>query len=138
MIKEDAMLKNKKIILKILTIVFVLTIYVLPNFISAEAWNMSDEITKIEEQEVDENNKAVKKTRDVMGTIISVVQVVGTGIAVIMLIVLAVKYMSSAPDAKAEIKKTMVPYVVGAIILFASSQLLAVIAEIGEGLAKSE
>lgn len=132
------MLKNKKIILKILTIVFVLTIYVLPNFISAEAWNMSDEITKIEEQEVDENNKAVKKTRDVMGTIISVVQVVGTGIAVIMLIVLAVKYMSSAPDAKAEIKKTMVPYVVGAIILFASSQLLAVIAEIGEGLAKSE
>lgn len=130
------MIKSKKTFLKLFTAIMVLAFLVSPIFISSvDAWSMKDEIDTIQNVDVTDN-KAVEKTQSVMVKIIAVVRVVGVGISVIMLIVLAVKYMSSAPEGKAEIKKTMVPYVVGAIILFASSQLLAVIAEVAEGLTK--
>ena len=49
-----------------------------------------------------ENADSVQK---IFGNIIGIVQVVGTGIAIIMLIVLAIKYLTAAPEGKAEIKK---------------------------------
>ena len=51
----------------------------------------------------------------------------GIGVAVIMLIVLAIKYISAAPGDKAEIKKHAVVYVVGAVILFAATGILQII-----------
>ena len=53
--------------------------------------------------------------------------VFGIGVAVIMLIVLAIKYISAAPGDKAEIKKHAVVYVVGAVILFAATGILQII-----------
>ena len=47
--------------------------------------------------------------------------------AIIMLIVLAIKYISAAPGDKADIKKHAVVYVVGAIVLFAASGILGII-----------
>ena len=65
--------------------------------------------------------------RNVGGTILGVVQVVGMAVAIIMLIVLAIKYISAAPNDKAEIKKHAVVYIVGAIILFAASGIVEII-----------
>ena len=62
-----------------------------------------------------------------LGQALVVVQVVGVGVAVIMLIVLAIKYISAAPSDKAEIKKHAVVYVVGAVVLFAASGILGLI-----------
>ena len=62
-----------------------------------------------------------------MGAALTIVQVVGVGVAVIMLIILAIKYISAAPSDKAEIKKHAVVYVVGAIVLFAASGILQLI-----------
>lgn len=59
--------------------------------------------------------------------IISVTQVVGMAVAVIMLIVLAIKYISAAPSDKADIKKHAVVYVVGAVVLFAASGILEIV-----------
>lgn len=70
---------------------------------------------------------AAKKFQGVAGSILSVVQVIAVSVAVIMLIVLAIKYISSAPNDKAEIKKNAVVYVVGAVILFGASGLLGLI-----------
>lgn len=58
------------------------------------------------------------------GMILSIVQIIGVAVAVIMLIVLAIKYIAASPDDKAEIKKHAFVYVVGAIILFAASALV--------------
>lgn len=68
------------------------------------------------------------KTRRVVGAILGVVRIVGTGIAIIMLIVVAMKYMMSAPGDRADIKKHAVVYVVGAIVLFGSAQIIGIIA----------
>ena len=59
--------------------------------------------------------------------IINIVQIVGMAVAVVMLIVLAIKYISAAPSDKAEIKKHAVVYVVGAIVLFAATGILEII-----------
>ena len=67
------------------------------------------------------------KTQGVMGAIINVTRTVATGIAIIMLLAVAMKYMMSAPADRADIKKHAVVYVVGAIVLFGSSGILGII-----------
>ena len=62
-----------------------------------------------------------------IGTLINIIQVVGMGVAVIMLVVMAIKYVSAAPSEKAELKKSIMIYVVGAVVLFAASGILQVI-----------
>ena len=44
-----------------------------------------------------------------------------------LLLTVAMKYMSSAPGDKADIKKSAVAYVVGAIVLFAVTGILTII-----------
>ena len=70
---------------------------------------------------------AAEKTKEVSGQIIGLVQIVGTAIAVIMLVVLGIKYVIAAPSEKAEIKKSALIYVIAAIFLFAAVNILAVI-----------
>lgn len=64
---------------------------------------------------------------NMIGALISIIQVVGMGVAIIMLIVMAIKYISAAPSEKAEIKKSAMVYVVGAIVLFAASGILQIV-----------
>jgi hypothetical protein len=69
----------------------------------------------------------VGATQNVIGALITVIQIIGTGVAIIMLVVLAIKYISASPGDKAEIKKHAVVYVVGAVVLFAASGILGII-----------
>ena len=71
--------------------------------------------------------EAEQTVRSVVVTIIGVAKIVGVCIAVGMLLAIAMKYMSAAPGEKAEIKKSAVVYVVGAIVLFAVTGLLTII-----------
>ena len=73
------------------------------------------------------------KVNTMMGKILGIVQVVAIGIAVIMLVVLAVKYIAAAPAEKADIKKGMMIYVVGAVLLFGASGILQLIKNFTEG-----
>lgn len=63
----------------------------------------------------------------ITGSILGVVQTIGMAVAVIMLVVLAIKYISAAPNDKAEIKKHAVIYIVGAVVLFAASGIVGLI-----------
>ena len=75
----------------------------------------------------EDSSGAASSMQRILGAILTVTQVIGVGVAVIMLIVLAIKYISAAPSDKAEIKKHMVVYVVGAVVLFAASGILEII-----------
>lgn len=70
---------------------------------------------------------AATKIGEVLSVILGIAQVVGVAIAVIMLVVLAIKYISAAPGDKAEIKKHAVVYIVGAVVLFAAAGILQII-----------
>ena len=59
--------------------------------------------------------------------IIGIIQAIGITVAVIMLVMMAIKYVSGAPEGKAEIKKTLIPYAVGAVLLFATTGVLEIV-----------
>lgn len=63
--------------------------------------------------------------------IVGIVQVVGMAAAVIMLIVLAIKYVSAAPGEKADIKKSAVIYIIGAVLLLCAAGVLELIKNLG-------
>ena len=70
---------------------------------------------------------ASKAASNIIGAIINIAQVIGMGVAIIMLIVLAIHYISASPEGKAEVKKNATIYIVGAIVLFAASGILGII-----------
>ena len=63
----------------------------------------------------------------VSNNIVTIIQVVGIVIAVIVLLVIGIKYMMGSASEKAEYKKTMIPYIVGAVLIFAGTSLVRVI-----------
>ena len=65
---------------------------------------------------------------------ITIMSVVGSVVAVIVLIVLGLKYMMGSTEEKAEYKKTLMPYVIGAIFVFAASTIAGVIYNIAKGI----
>ena len=60
-------------------------------------------------------------------TIVTIMQTVGIVVAVVVLLVLGIKYMIGSAEEKAEYKKTMIPYLVGAILIFASTTIVNVV-----------
>lgn len=64
---------------------------------------------------------------DLGNKIVTVLSVVGSVMAVIVLIVLGIKYMTGTVSQKADYKKTLIPYVIGAVLVFASSVIAGVI-----------
>jgi type IV secretory pathway VirB2 component (pilin) len=65
----------------------------------------------------------------VLNTVIGLLQIAGTGIAVITVTLLGAKYMLSSVDQKAEIKNKATPIVIGCVILFGAVNLVAMIAD---------
>lgn len=72
--------------------------------------------------------------KQVMAAIITIARVIAVGVAIVMLLTLAMKYMMAAPGDKAEIKKSSVIYVVGAVVLFAVGGILSIIQKFAENI----
>ena len=64
---------------------------------------------------------------NIVGAVLYIIKIAAVGTALIMLAVLAMKYMSSAPSDRATIKKHAVVYVVGACVLFGAAGILNII-----------
>lgn len=62
------------------------------------------------------------------GTIVNVLSTVGTVIAVAGIMILGIKYMMGSIEEKAEYKKTMIPYLVGIVLLLGASGIVKAIA----------
>ena len=67
-----------------------------------------------------------------VSNVIGIVQFICYAAAVILIVMLGIKFMTAAPDAKAEIKKSAVIYVVGAVLVFAAGLLLNLIKNIAK------
>lgn len=70
-------------------------------------------------------------------SIISVIQVVGIIIAVVILLVLGIKYMMGSAEEKADYKKSMIPYIVGAVLIFAATSIVKVVYDISTSITSS-
>ena len=96
----------------------------------------SDDITSIinDMKDADQNAGVGKDNKLVKGVnvIYTIIRVAGTGIALLMVIFLGIKYMMTSVEEKAEIKKQAVPILVGSALIFATSNILTIVAKIVE------
>lgn len=73
------------------------------------------------------NGKQPTEVVNLGKTIVTIMQTVGIVVAVVVLLILGIKYMIGSAEEKAEYKKTMIPYLVGAILIFASTTIVNVV-----------
>ena len=74
-------------------------------------------------QNNDDNSGAV----EIGNIVVWLVRTVGEAIAVIMLLIIGIKYLLGSVEEKAEYKQSMWPYVLGAVLIFAGAALTNVI-----------
>lgn len=74
-------------------------------------------------QSSDDNSGAV----EIGNIVVWLVRTVGEAIAVIMLLIIGIKYLLGSVEEKAEYKQSMWPYVLGAVLIFAGAALTNVI-----------
>ena len=70
--------------------------------------------------------------KDKAGTVLGIIQTVGSVVSVIALAVIGIKYMLGSVEEKAEYKKTMMPYIIGAIMVFATSNIVSILYNLGK------
>lgn len=110
----------------LVSLVLALGIVLLQNTVMA-TYDWSGAINNAGKATTDKASGAIGATRSISQSIITIARVISMGVAITMLVVLAIKYMSAAPGDKATIKKSAVTYVVGAIVMFAAYGILTII-----------
>ena len=73
------------------------------------------------------NTAGSEQIKNVGNSVVNILQTVGIVLSVVVLIVLGIKYMMGSAEEKADYKKSMLPYLVGAIIIFAASAFANVV-----------
>lgn len=120
----------------IVLVIAVLLIALCSSNVFAESASYSDMISTINTK--GDSSEASGKAQNIVGAILAIAKVIAVGVALIMLVVLAIKYMAASAGDKAEIKKHAVVYVTGALVLFGSAGILSIIEQfasinIGDG-----
>lgn len=127
---------KKKIICMLLALLLIFsvfqTIVLAEGTTGGSAFDWSGKMNEMTTGEGDA--EVLEPINDMAGTAITVAQVIAVGVAIIMLIVLAMKYMLSAPSDRADIKKHAVVYVVGAVVMFACTGILEIIRKLSTAL----
>ena len=69
--------------------------------------------------------------------IVNIITTVGIIVAVVVLLVLGIKYMMGSAAEKAEYKKTMIPYLVGAVLIFGAAAIAKAIIAMSQSITAS-
>ena len=111
---------NSKKMLKIILILMIV-------LISVATISLADYEPKTFKGRIDTTAEGTGNVKALGGKIVGIIQVVGTIVAVGILIVLGIKYMMGSAEERAEYKKTLFPYFIGAILIFAAGNLTQII-----------
>lgn len=118
--------KQVKVLSVVLMVIMILTS--LTSIVCAGG--LSGQIDKIGQG----NGKDYDKIISMGQAIVTIMQTVGIVVAVVVLLVLGIKYMMGSAEEKAEYKKTMIPYIVGAILIFAATTIVNIVYQLANGL----
>lgn len=69
---------------------------------------------------------------DIINTVIGLLQVAGTGISIIVVSILGIKYLIASPSEKADTKKSIMPIVIGCVLLFGAVNIMAAVSDFAE------
>ena len=124
---------NKKIKMFALIIMAIAMVAMLSTVVSA-ATNPNVNAADLAGKLHGTSTSASTSITDMGNQIIGIITTVGVVVAVVVLLVLGIKYMMGSASEKAEYKKTMIPYLVGAILIFGASAITKVVVSIGAGI----
>lgn len=113
-------------------VVILLIVLMLATITSTVYGYWSDGISQIEQGS--QNANGTDQVYNIAGIILGIVKAVGISVAVIMIIVLAIRYLLASAEGKAEIKKYAMGYVFGAILLFGGVAILEIIEQFASGM----
>ena len=114
---------------KILTIILLVAIMLTVQTVVVKA-TYSEQVEGLFDVEAEGTDNIM----NVGGNIVSIVTTIGIIVAVVVLLVLGIKYMMGSASEKAEYKKTMIPYIVGALLIFGASAIAKAVIAISENL----
>ena len=113
--------KTVKVISTILMVILLVSMF------SSVVMASSSAADKVDSIKSSVPTDAEGKINTLAGNIIGVLTTVGIAVAVIILLILGIKYMMGSASEKAEYKKTMIPYLVGAILIFGASGIAKIV-----------
>lgn len=117
----STLIKKAGVVLLIaLMLIFALNTYAM----AMDPGSIAEELTGTE-------SGAQESVTNIGNQIIGVITTIGVVVAVVVLLVLGIKYMIGSASEKAEYKKTMIPYLVGAILIFGASAITKVVVSLG-------
>lgn len=120
----------KKISYKILLCIVILSIFFNICTSISFAANNNFSLSKYKNSANSNNTSLTEPVRSIAGVMVGVIRIIGTGVALIVLTIIGIKYVIAAPGDRADLKKSSVQYVVGAIIVFGSSQFLGILVNV--------
>lgn len=85
-------------------------------------------------QDLNGRSADLKEVSDVGQKIIQIASTIGSIVSVIVIIVLGIKYMMGSVEEKAQYKKSLLPYIIGAAFVFAASNIANMVYEIAKDL----
>ena len=90
--------------------------------------------TSVGGMELSPNNANTGGITTIGNKVMGIIHVVGTIAAFAIVMFLGIKYMMGSPEEKAEYKKTMIPYIIGAVLLFAATTIANAIYTFASGM----
>ena len=121
----------KKKIFKVISLILILILFLSVSYNNVFA---SDAGAIIDPNDYEPDSMASAENADNILTIgndiIGFLQIAGSILSVIVLVVVGIKYMIASAEERAEYKKTLMPYVIGAIMVFGITNILAIVVNV--------
>lgn len=122
-----------KIILKLINsiLIVIIILSIMTNVVFAKS-----EIQIAAQQGINVNDykpgsiEGADKLKDIGNIIIGFLQLIGSILSVIVLIIIGIKYLLGSVEEKAQYKETMKPYIIGAVLVFSITTILKIISDI--------
>ena len=129
-------MKNRvTLLLKIFSIIFIFQLIFLPIKSQAESSSLDDVFTKADESlqsaesMIDEN-----QLKDASNTLYNTLLAVGTVLTVIIGGIIGIQFLLASAEDKAKIKEALIPYVIGAVVIFGAFGIWKLVVELGNSL----
>lgn len=80
------------------------------------------------------NGDPITVERTIIGWILNWVRIVGTALSIIMLTYMALRFFTSEPERRAEVKKNLRGYVIGVVVFMVATNLIYYLEQIVEAI----
>ena len=126
--KQQEGVKMKK---KVFFVIFIaLSLIAISNMVWAAFTDVLDDPSHYEP-----GQEVATTAEGVISKVLSMISTVGIVVSVVMLGTLGVKYMMGSVEERAEYKRSLIPYLIGAVMLFGITGIIKILSLFGEQIA---